>query len=471
MTTRRRTRILVALIAVLSLTAAACGTRLDHGTIVQAAQESGAQTGTGQGSPGEEGLPDGSASEMPGDTAVAGADDAVGDGQAGQAGTKPGQAGKPGAAGRNGDGRPAQGQPIVIGSVGTYSGFAGSSTAQTPRALQAWAAAVNAKGGINGHPVKVYVYDDGGDGAKARSQVQELVEQRKAVAIVASMNIFTLPAWRGYVEEKKVPVVGGGCDIADWNQSPVLFSQCGSLDTTAFGHVKTAAKYGKGTKFGALACAEADICSYFEDQWFNKGVAKKAGLDPVYHARISLTQPDYTSECMQARNAGVQILSVLADANSVSRVAASCQRQNYNPQIIVGGGIADGQLPSRPGLANVLSHAAVFPFTGLPSPAFQEFNATWKKYGGGAAPGASAALGWASAKLFEKAARAAGDDVTTSAGIFKGLYTIKNDRLGGLTAPLTFLPGKPSPDAKCWFVMQAVNGKWTAPQGDRIDCR
>lgn len=72
--------------------------------------------------------------------------------------------------------------------------------------------------------------------------------------------------------------------------------------------------------------------------------------------------------------------------------------------------------------------------------------------------------------MFEHAARAAGNEIG-AAGILKGLYTVKGNRFGGVTSSMTYLPGKPAPDSGRWFIMQAVNGKWTAPQGDRLDCR
>ncbi|MGH7534286.1 MAG: ABC transporter substrate-binding protein, partial [Gemmatimonadales bacterium] len=65
---------------------------------------------------------------------------------------------------------PLRGQsPAVIASVGTISGPAGAALGGSVQALQVWSKAVNARGGINGHPVQLIVYDDGGDPARHRS--------------------------------------------------------------------------------------------------------------------------------------------------------------------------------------------------------------------------------------------------------------------------------------------------------------
>lgn len=472
MTIRRRSRAVLALVTTTALLLAACGTRLDHASIVRGATAAGASAdSSGQALPGEAAVPGaldaGEGGVLPDGTAAGAA--------AGTPGTPGGAAGgkTDGAAGNPNGGAKGSGPgggAIVIGTVGTYSGPQGAAYAQAPRALQAWAAATNAQGGINGRKIQVNVYDDAGDSSKARSQVQELVEQRKAAAIVASFSPSTLPAWKKYVEDKKVPVIGGSCSL-HWNSSPALFPQCASLDTLAFGMAKVGASVGAGKKFGGLFCTEASDCTYVEDLYFSKGVAKQAGLEPVYRARISLTQPDFTSECIQARNAGVQIFTVIADPNTLARVGASCRRQNFSPQFISAGFLVDAKSPQQPGLENLALTMGAFPFEGLSTPAAKEFADAWRKYGGGAAPAPTASYTWASAKLFEKAARAAGAQAGTSAGILKGLSTIRNERLGGLTVPLTFSAGKPASDAGCWFVMRAAGGKWTAPQGDRPSCR
>lgn len=79
-------------------------------------------------------------------------------------------------------------------------------------------------------------------------------------------------------------------------------------------------------------------------------------------------------------------------------------------------------------------------------------------------------MGSAAAKVFEKAFTKAGPDVSP-AGVLRVVGTIRNQRLlGGLTVPLGYSV-KTTPDFRCWFVVQAKNGRWMAPQGERLDCR
>lgn len=466
---RHKTRTLAALCATLALVLSACGSRLDHEVIARA--------GTGAGSGGEYGA-DGA---LLGEDGAPGAADGAVDGQPGAPGTGEagGVSGKPaGSSGSTTDPRTgkgpgsgpgaANGAPIVIGSVGTYSGPVGVAYKDSPRALQAWAAATNAKGGIGGRPVKVIVYDDGGDAGKALSYVKSLAEQHKAVAMVASQTTAqNMRSWLKYVESQKFPVIAECGSVA--HSSPMVFSPCPTLADAAFGTALIGAKHGKSKKFGALFCTESDDCSFVDDRWFAKGEAKRAGLEPLYRAKVSITQPDFTSECIQARNAGVELFAVIGDANTVGRVASSCRRQSYSPQFLQPDVTIGPDIPAKPGLGNVLAATRVFPFAGLSTPAATEFAATWKKYGGGTAPGGSASIGWAASKIFEKAARGAGKDVSR-AGLLKQLYGVSNDRFGGLTVPLTFSAGKAPQPAKCMFIMQGSGGRWAAPQGDKPIC-
>lgn len=468
MITAHKNRALAGFLMATSLVLGACGTRLDHATVVRASSGSAGQSQSG---PAQD-LPGGSVT-TPGDGGVVpGAPGA----QAGPAepgipsgGQVPQSGGGPVPGQPGGKAGPVAGGPIVIGSVGRYSGPGGSAFSPGARALQAWAAASNARGGINGRQVKVIVEDDGNDPGNARSKVQELVEQHKAVAIVAAMGTSeTRNAWKGYVEQKRIPVIGGDCGPG-WNESPMLFTQCPSVGSMNFGTALVGARHGKGKKFGALVCQESDACAYTEQQWFQNGNAQRAGLDPRYHAKISLTQPDYTSECIQARNAGVEILSVAADPNTVGRVAASCRRQNFQPQFLQISSSVDGDTAAKPGLSEALLAMPTFPFAGLSGQAYGEFNAAWQKYGGGQAPGPSASMGWAAAKIFEKAALGAGPDVS-SAGLAKQLYSFRNERFGGLTVPLSYVEGKGTADTRCTFFMKEQGGRWVAPAGDKLEC-
>ena len=99
--------------------------------------------------------------------------------------------------------------PIIVGNVGNYSGPAGSSDGMAPVALHVWGQWVNAHGGIAGHPVQVFTADDGGDPARSRSLIQDMLENKHVIAFVGNSLPLDVDAGIGYLEQKHIPVVGG----------------------------------------------------------------------------------------------------------------------------------------------------------------------------------------------------------------------------------------------------------------------
>jgi len=57
---------------------------------------------------------------------------------------------------------------------------------------------------------------------------------------------------------------------------------------------------------------------------------RRTGLNLVYNGSASLTAPDFTSQCLKAKQSGVQALLVVLDPNSVHRAAANCRNVGYN---------------------------------------------------------------------------------------------------------------------------------------------
>lgn len=471
MGTRRRAMVGVA--AAIAMLSAACGTRMSHQAVVAASGGQAAAAATGQqpgaiasASPGAT-LPAGS---VPG--AVTGGATTGGTTSSGSVtgGTTPAQSSSGGSQpGSTSSSAPPTGAPLIIGSVGDYSGIAGASEKDGPKALQIWAAWVNDHGGVNGHPVKVYVVDDGMDPQRYQAAVKDLVENKHVIAFVDNFAPFTIQAGVKYLEQKRVPVIGGDCAEYVWNQSPMLFPQCPGYVSGIWGIARVGAVYGKGKRFGAIICSEAAACTNTKQEWFHNGVAKAAGVDPVWEADVSIGQPDFTAECLDARNNNVQIMSVVADVGTVGRVVASCDRQNYHPQYIQGSGTMDAHLATLPGMSDALVQLNDFPWT-VNNSAVQLFRQAYQTYAPSDPLTPNASQGWASAIVFQNAAAHVSAH-PTSAEILAGLWSMRHDTFGGLTPPLTFNQNKPATDARCSFAMQVQDGKIESPFGLKTVCR
>jgi branched-chain amino acid transport system substrate-binding protein len=367
---------------------------------------------------------------------------------------------------------PANEKPIVVGNVGTYTGPAGGSLKNLPEGVQVWVKAVNERGGIKGHKVNLVVVDDGGDPARHRAAVQDLVENKKVIALLGNGEAISGQSSVEYLTNKRIPVIGneGG---SDWfYSSPVYFAPFPTGDTYWHSFINPLAQaalpQGK-KKFGSMACVEAVTCEQGAKVWHDQGVAKKAGFEPVYRASISLAQPDFTAECLAAQRAGAQVIAITADDSTVSRIAASCGRQNYHPVFSWVVSATKIRQVNEDNLDNGVVVLNYFPWLKNDTPATVEFQTAMKKYFKGAIEPPHAG-GWVSAKVFEKAAERT-DHPEEAAGILDGLYAFGGETVDGLTGPLTFKRGTNSPRQECWAGLVIKDKKWNLLGNGSITCK
>jgi branched-chain amino acid transport system substrate-binding protein len=115
-----------------------------------------------------------------------------------------------GCAGGGGAAKPSAGgeaakKPYRIGAVlsltGSYSGL-GTPEKET---LDLEVAAINAAGGVNGHPLEVVVEDDGTDTGKATAAVSKLIDQENAIAVIGATGTGQTMATRVDIDRAGIP--------------------------------------------------------------------------------------------------------------------------------------------------------------------------------------------------------------------------------------------------------------------------
>jgi branched-chain amino acid transport system substrate-binding protein len=371
--------------------------------------------------------------------------------------------------GPTGSSGPATGTPIIIGNVGDYAGIPGAAVGNVPATLQGWAQWLNANGGINGRPVQVVVGNAGNDPSKNASLVRDFVENRGVVAFVGNQVPLSITGSLKYLEENKIPAIGGDMVASQWNQSPMFFPQGSGVRTLFTGLARVAAATGL-KKAAVIFCGEADfVCGNGKRVLVDDGAMRDAGLEVVYAQQISLAQVDFTAECQIAQQKGAQLLFVLNASTGIPSVARSCSQQGYKPQYVTGSLAVSTALANDPLLEGMLAPQQWFPWIAADTPATQQYQQVLATYAPDIVSSPDAASAWVSAQLFAAAARAAGPKVT-SASLLDGLYSLRGDTLGGLTVPLTFPRNAPTPAQDCYFAVQIKGGKWVAPQGSKLTC-
>ena len=363
---------------------------------------------------------------------------------------------------------PPGSSPVIVASVGTQSGPAASTLKPVTDGAQLWAKFINSKGGLNGHPVKLLIFDDAGDPSRHRAQVQDAIERQHAIAFLANSEPLTGEASVEYINSKGIPVIGTSGGTRWSYSSPMYFPQASDGDQFLYmGLAALADQVKDKKKLAYVTCAEASACKD-ANKLFGQH-AGKFGFSVVYSGQASIAQPDYTAECLAARNAGAEIMMVVLDGNSVGRFAASCARQSYKPQFATIVTIVLDRFKDDANLSGIVALSHVFPYFQTGTPLTDEYAAAFKAYGGGLNNGVGLATGWTAGKLLEKAAARIPEPPTAQA-ILTGLWSIKNDNLGGLTYPLTFDQGKPAQARGCWFNTAVKGGKWVSNDGFKLHC-
>ncbi|HEV7687998.1 MAG TPA: ABC transporter substrate-binding protein, partial [Acidimicrobiia bacterium] len=345
---------------------------------------------------------------------------------------------------------PEETGPIVIASVGNYSGAPGVAQAPIAKAVQVWAAATNRAGGLLGRAVKLIVVDDGSDPARHVAALRDLVENQHIVALVGDGATLTAASGKDYLEKMGVPEIGNECTTPGlyW-QSPIFFPTCADHPDQMYGLAKTARDFTGESKVAFLYCQEAQICKEANKSMITDGLAKQGGLDVVYQAQISLVQPDFTSECLNAKNAGAKLMIAIITPDGLARIASSCARQGYKPTFVQWAATTLADSNTKPGLENMVLQTLAHPFAST-APAVGEFHQAFSTFADKPG-GPPEILGWASSKLFQLAATraAAAAHSISSKTILDALHTVSGETLGGLTTPMTFPAGKPVQNAPC----------------------
>jgi branched-chain amino acid transport system substrate-binding protein len=362
--------------------------------------------------------------------------------------------------------------PVAIGQIGFFSGVLGPISGSARTALAAWARDINARGGLACHPMTLYSSDDAGDAARSAYLVQDMVDRHHVVAFVASAVVIQ----KGFLQaiaKVKVPAIGGP-GFAEWRSSPWVFPESADGGDLTWGLIRNGVEQGK-RRLGLVYCVEVSSCTEGADYF--KSSAEPAGAELVYSAPGSITQTDYTANCLNARNAGVDQLTLLLDGASVGRMARSCEAIGYRPLLSTSAALFSPGQAADPLVRSfgVASSTGSAPWMLDDTPGLREYHRVLSAWAPATPPDAWSMIAFTSAKLLEAAlaqvASAVARGPITPELVLQGLGDIRNESLGGLTVGLSFRPGQAHGTSGCVFLEQLGTAGWTAPRGSHPVCR
>ena len=356
--------------------------------------------------------------------------------------------------------------------MGTFSGPLGGVAVPVLQGLQTWVRAVNARGGVNGHEVQLLVYDDGGDTARHRAQVQEAVERRHVIAFIQAWEATGGPGSIEYINAHRVPVIGSEGGSQWMYESPMYFPQQTTgnalFQVAMYSLAHQVLPLGK-KKVALLACAEIQPCAAYLD--YAAAAAAESGLEVVYKARASVAQPDYTAECLSAKNAGAEIIDMAIDSNSIGRIASSCTRQGYRPIY----GTTEARILDRmkddPNLVGMIGKTTHAPYFQSGTPATDEYHQAMRNFGSNMAARRRTGYRMGHGQVVRESRQPTFPSHRRAKRSWPACIRSRATHWAVLPRPSDSSKANPPLLVRCWFDMVIKNKAWISPDGYQQHCK
>jgi branched-chain amino acid transport system substrate-binding protein len=358
-----------------------------------------------------------------------------------------------------------KGTTIAVGAISSDSG------ANTPQAnhdaqnaLNDWQKYVNSHGGVAGHPVKLYYFNDNSDPGQSASDASTLISTDHVVAIIDDSENDS--AWAKTAVSANVPVLCGSQSGNGFPcQSTAGFFPSGTTVIASVYGAPWSAKLAGAKSFGIVYCTEEAACK--EAVPLDQGDAKTVGITFGASLAASDTAPSYTAQCVALSQANVDAVAPAGPPSQ--KMADDCAQQGYKPLWIQSMGTWENAYTKDANLNKSTGITGYAPWF-LQTKALKEFHAATGNLVNTAFSPYTVEASWAAGVLLESAlAQASSTGSVTPSDVLTGLYAMHNDTLGGLSPPLTFAKGQAA-SVPCMFVVSIKNKKFVAPHGSAYAC-
>jgi branched-chain amino acid transport system substrate-binding protein len=246
-------------------------------------------------------------------------------------------------------------EPYVIGAVFDVTGTGaplGTPERDTVLMLEKQ---INARGGIDGHPLKVIMADNGSDEAQSVLAVKRLIDQNKVLAIIGPSQTGTTLAASETVETAKVPMIScaAGVKIVE-PVKPWIFKTAQS-DVHAVAKVLDYLKSKRLTSIAILTVSNA-----FGDSGKQQlqAQAKGAGISIVAAESFGATDTDMKAQLIRIRSTKAQAIVCWGTNPGPALVAQNAKQLGIKLPLVMSHGIANRKFID---LAGAASEGVIFP--------------------------------------------------------------------------------------------------------------
>lgn len=330
--------------------------------------------------------------------------------------------------------------PIKIASVVGLTGGA-SSNPEYADAMQAAVKAINAKGGINGHPLDLTLCDNHMTTTDSANCYRKILADEDMVAMVGGGDLYR-DSYKSQLEKAEMAVIGqvpvGLFDLTN----PLSFNVHGSTAVGFHGLAQDiVANGGKRVGLVTLDIPAVDV--------IRKAVGdavRGAGGQIVSNVRVSPTAADLSAPAQQVTQENPDAVIWLTFAAQTPVSVKALRQTGYRGPAGISGISFDRAAMEDMGAGGPLTVGLVFP------PAWDtttkygaQFNEDMKTYAPDGKLTENALAGWLGIQMFAQVASTL--KTVDRASVLEGLRKTSNVETGGLTPPIDFAAKSPLPYA------------------------
>jgi ABC-type branched-subunit amino acid transport system substrate-binding protein len=348
---------------------------------------------------------------------------------------------------------------ISIGSIADLAGPVPGLFQGAIAGTQAYVAKVNAEGGIYGRKLKLDVNDSQMDCGQYQAGTARVMQ--KDFAMVGSFSLYD------------------GCGVKELQKDPSFSDVHSALQNSAQAYKNnfSVAPLEQGWRLGPLEYMKKKFGGAYQhigsiyasvgggaETWAHcKAAISSTGGEVVYDRAFQATETDFTTDIIQMRQRGVQMIYMPAtNAATAANVLKAAKSQGVTWPIVFGGPAYDKVFldmagSQAEGVWEDQQYALFFNAEDAKNiPAVAEYQKWMKLTGGGNKMDLFSAYGWSSAALFVQALKAAGPQAKR-ATLLAELKKVHKFDAGGILAEAD-PAGKHA--ARCWLFSQVKNGQW-----------
>lgn len=234
-------------------------------------------------------------------------------------------------------------EPILIGHYASMTGKEATFGQSTDNGIRLAIDEINAKGGLNGRPLKVITYDDKGESREAGNAVQRLVTSDKVVAVLGEVASTLSLAGGQVCQQYGVPMISpSSTNPRVTIGRDMVFRVCFIDPFQGYVGAKFAKDSLKATKAAVL---------FDQTQAYSKGLRdefekhfKKMGGEIVADQPYNGGDNDFSAQLSNVRSSGAEIIYVPGYYTEVANIALQARKLGIKAPLLGGDGWDSEQL-------------------------------------------------------------------------------------------------------------------------------